>query len=89
MLQNTRMIWTIFTKILVIGIQTKNAKKLIVFDGIIADMLSSKELYLIITALFVSPRKLNISTFYIGINELIIKLLSVDNDIIVFDNIFW
>ena len=83
------MIWTIFTKILVIGIQTKNAKKLIVFDGIITDMLSSKELYLIITALFVSPRKLNISTFYIGINELIIKLLSVDDDIIVFDNIFW
>ena len=72
-----------------IGIQTKNAKKLIVFDGIITDMLSSKELYLIITALFVSPRKLNISTFYIGINELIIKLLSVDDDIIVFDNIFW
>ena len=62
---------------------------MIVFDGIIADMLSSKELYLIITALFVSPRKLNISTFYIGINELIIKLLSVDDDIIVFDNIFW
>ena len=72
-----------------IGIQTKNAKKLIVFDGIITDMLSSKELYLIITVLFVSPRKLNISTFYIGINELIIKLLSVDDDIIVFDNIFW
>lgn len=83
------MIWTIFTKILVIGIQTKNAKKLIVFDGIIADMVGSKELYLIITALFVSPRKLNISIFYIGINELIIKLLSVDDDIIIFDNIFW
>ena len=39
----------------------KKRKILIVFDNIIADMLSNKELNPIVTELFVRGRKLNIS----------------------------
>ena len=43
-LWNTEMIWMIFIKILKTAIQIKNKKLLIVFDDMIADMLSTKYL---------------------------------------------
>ena len=43
-LWNTEMIWMIFIKILKTTIQIKNKKLLIVFDDMIADMLSTKYL---------------------------------------------
>ena len=55
------MIWTIFIKILKNTIQIKNLKKiLIVFDDMIADMLSNKKLNPIVTELFIRGRKLNL-----------------------------
>ena len=46
-------------------IQIKKRKTLVVFDDIIADMLSDKKLNLIVTELFISGRKLNISLVFI------------------------
>ena len=43
----------------------KKPEILIVFDDIIADMLSNKKLYLIVTELFIRGRKLNISFVFI------------------------
>ena len=43
----------------------KKQKILIVFDDIIADMLSNKKLNPILTELFLTERKLNISLVYI------------------------
>ena len=43
----------------------KKQKILIVFDDIIADMLSNKKLNPILTELFITERKLNISLVYI------------------------
>ena len=43
----------------------KKRKILIVFDGMIVDMLSDKKLYPIVTKLFIRGRKLNISPVFI------------------------
>ena len=45
--------------------RNKKAKISIVFDDMIADMLSNKKLKLIVTALFIRDRKLNISLVFI------------------------
>ena len=49
---NTQMIWMIIIKILKVIIQIKNEKILIVFDDMIADMLSNKKLNPIVTNLY-------------------------------------
>ena len=53
LLLNTRMIWVIFIKILKNTIQIKTRKILIVFDYMIADILSNKKLNPIVTELFI------------------------------------
>ena len=63
-LLNTQMIYKIFIKILNDPIQIKNAKKLIGFDDIIADMLINKKINPIVTELFIKGRKLNIIIQY-------------------------
>ena len=64
LLLNTQIIWIIFTKILANAIQIRNIKILILFDDMIADMLSNKKLNPIVTELF-RGRKLNISLAFI------------------------
>ena len=54
LLLNTRMIWVIFIKVL------------IVFDDMIADMLNNKKLNPIVTKLFIRGRKLNIFLVFIA-----------------------
>ena len=58
------MIWVIFIKIL--KNTTKKQKILIVFDDMIADMLSNKRFNPIVTELFIRGRKLNISLVFIA-----------------------
>ena len=60
LLLNTQMIWMIFKKTLQNKIQIKN---LIVFNDMIADMLSNEKLNPIVTESFIRGRKLNISFF--------------------------
>ena len=60
LLLNTRMIWTIFTKILKNTIQIRDKKILIAFDDMITDMLSKKKCNPIITELFIRGRWLDI-----------------------------
>ena len=60
----TQMIWTIFIKRLKNTIQIRK-KILIVFDDMIADMLSNKKFNPIITELFIRGRKLNICLVFI------------------------
>ena len=55
----------IFIKILKNTIQIRNKKKLIVFDDMIAEMLSNKKLNPIVTELFIRGRKLIISLVFI------------------------
>ena len=54
--------WMIFIKIL--KNTDKKRKILIVFDDMIADMLSNKKLNPIVTELFIRGRKLNISSYF-------------------------
>ena len=54
------MIWMIFIKILKNAILLKNKKILIIFDDMIADMLSNKKRTPIVAELFIRGRKLNI-----------------------------
>ena len=61
----TQMIWTIFIKRLKNTIQIRK-KILIVFDDMIADMLSNKKFNPIITELFIRGRKLNICLVFIN-----------------------
>ena len=60
LLSNTQMIWMIFIKVLKNTILLKNKKILIVFDDMIADMLSNKKRSPIVAELFIRGRKLNI-----------------------------
>ena len=60
------MIWKMFTKILKIKIQERNAKILIIFDDMIADMIDNKKLNPVVTELFIRGRKLNISIVFIN-----------------------
>ena len=59
------MILKMFTKIMKNTTQIKKQKILIVFDDMIADMLSNKKLNPIVTELFIRGRKLNISLVFI------------------------
>ena len=43
----------------------KKCKVLIVFDDVIADMVSNKKLNAVVTELFIRGKKLNISLFFI------------------------
>ena len=69
LLSNTQIIWLIFIKILKITInenkKIKKRKILILFDDMIADMLSNKKLNPIVTELFIRGRQLNISVIFI------------------------
>ena len=53
----------------------KKPKILIVFDGIISDMLSNKKLNPIVTELFIRGRKLNISLVFIYLISLFQNIL--------------
>ena len=59
------MIWIIFIKNTEEYNPNKKRKILIVFDDMIADMLSNKNLNPIVTELFIRGRKLNISLVFI------------------------
>ena len=58
---NTQMIWIIFIKNTEEYNPNKKRKILIVFDDMIADILSNKKLNLIVNKLFIRGKKLNIS----------------------------
>ena len=64
-LLNTQIIWTIFIKNVEEYNPNKKRKLLIVFDYMIADMVSNKKLNTIATELFIRGRKLNISLVFI------------------------
>ena len=54
-----------FMRILMIAIQSEKEKKLIVFDDMIADIMTNKRFQTIINELFIRCRKLNISLVFI------------------------
>ena len=58
---NTKVIWMIFIKVLKNTNQMKKRKILIVFDDMIANILSNKERNPTVTELFIRGRKPNIS----------------------------
>ena len=64
LLLNIQMIWIIFIKILKNAIKN-NPKILIVFDDMITDVLSIKNISPIVSELFMRGRKLNISLVFI------------------------
>ena len=57
--------WMTFMRILMITIQIEIKKVLIVFDDMIADIMTNKKLQAIIKELFIRCRKLNISLVFI------------------------
>ena len=65
LLLNTLMIWMIFNEIIEQYNPSKKRKILIVFDNMIADMVSNKKVNPIVTALFIRDSKLNISLVFI------------------------
>ena len=65
LLLSIQIICKMFTKLLMITIQIKKNKILIVFDDMIADMINNKILNSIVTELFIRGRKLNISLIFI------------------------
>ena len=64
LLLNLQIIWMIFTKIINNIIQNKKHQTLIVFDYMIADVLSNEKLNAIVTELFIRGIKLNISLVF-------------------------
>ena len=65
-LLNTQTLWMMFTTILMITIQ-KERKILIVFDDMIADIMTNKRFQAIIKELFITCRKLNRSLVFITV----------------------
>ena len=61
LLLNIQMVWMIFIKLSKNTIQIETKKILIVFDDIIADMVSNKKVNPVVTELFIRGRKVNIS----------------------------
>ena len=57
--------WTMFTIILMIKKLTRNRNILIVFDDMIADIITNKKFQAIIKEIFIRCRKLNISLVFI------------------------
>ena len=76
LLLSTQMIWMGFRKILN---PNKKPKILIVFDDMIADMLSNKKFNPIVTELFIRGRKLNISLIFITQSYFAVILNSAHN----------
>ena len=64
-LSNVQILWMMFTRILMVTIQSEKEKKLIVFDEMIADIRGNKRFQAIIKELFIRCRKLNISLVFI------------------------
>ena len=64
LLLNLQIIWMIFTKIFNNIIQNKKHQTLIVFDYMIADVLSNEKLNAIVTELFIRGINLNISLVF-------------------------
>ena len=65
LLLNAKMIWMIFIKNIEEYNPNKKCKLIIIFDDMIADMLSNKKLNPVVTELFIRIRKLNISLVFI------------------------
>ena len=65
LLLNTKMIWMIFIKNIEEYNPNKKCKLIIIFDDMIADMLSNKKLNPVVTELFIRGKKLNISLVFI------------------------
>ena len=61
---NIQTLWLMSTTILMITIQKKKRKILIVFDEMIADIMTNKKLQAIIKELLIRCRKLNISLVF-------------------------
>ena len=82
-LLNTRMIWTIFKKILKNKIQIKNSNfeffLFFFFDDMIADMLSNKKINLIVAELLIKGRKLNISVVFITESDFAVKNIRLNS----------
>ena len=55
---NIQLIWMIFIRVLKNTIQIKKGKILIIFDDMIVDVLSNKNLNSIVTELFIRGKKL-------------------------------
>ena len=64
-LLSIQMTWMMFLLILTIIVKKRKQKVLIVFDDMIADIVSSKKFKAIIKELFIRCRKLNISIVFI------------------------
>ena len=62
---NIQMIWMIFKKILKNTIPKKPRKVLMVFDDMITDLLSNKQLNSVVTELYIRSRKLNIPLVFV------------------------
>ena len=62
---NTEMIWMIFMVILKNTVQIKKCKIQIIFDDMIADILSNKKLNTVVTELFIRGRKQNFSLVFV------------------------
>ena len=83
-LLNTRMIWTIFKKILKNKIQIKNSNFdffffFFFFDDMIADMFSNKKINLIVAELLIKGRKLNISVVFITESDFAVKNIRLNS----------
>ena len=68
LLLNTQMIWMLYNYIITTlknAIQIKKQKISIVFDDMIADMLSNKKRNPVVIELFIRGRKLNVSLVFI------------------------
>ena len=63
-LSSVQIQWMMFMRILTITIQTEK-KIIIVFDGMIADIMTNKRFQAIIKELFIRCRRLNISLVFI------------------------
>ena len=64
-LLNIQTLWMMFTIILMITMQKKKRKVLIVFDDMIPDIMTNKKFQAIIKELFIRCRKLTISLVFI------------------------
>ena len=73
LLWNTQMIWMILTKTLKNTTSVKKCKILIVFDVMIAHMLSNKKFNPIVTDLFIRDKKLIISLVFVMQSYFVIR----------------
>ena len=64
-LLNVQILWMMFMRIFMTTTQQEKRKILIVFDDIIADIMSNKKFQTVMKELFIRCRKLNISLAFI------------------------